>query len=298
LKNKTEEKGGRVRILVLIKQVPNTTKVRLDPKTGNLIREGVEAIINPEDVHALEAAISLREALGPEAGSSVTVLTMGPPQAVDVLTEALGMGADKAVLLTDRLFAGADTWATSTVLARAVEYLSGAELIICGRQAIDGDTAQIGPQVAEELGLNQATYVTALELTKGKLVATRKLDLGQEELELTLPALVTVMAELNRPRYPVVGRLLAGCEPAAPIRVLNASDLGLKMDQVGLPGSLTQVVKTFSPKEGRQTEMLDGTPAEMAARLKERLIEAKVLSRDMGAREVGAREEAAQEGVS
>ena len=273
-----------MKILVLIKQVPNTTQVRLDPKTGNLIREGVEAIINPEDVHALEAALGLKESLDQESGASVTVLTMGPPQAVDVLTEALGMGADQAVLLTDRLFAGADTWATSTVLAQAVEALGGAELTVCGRQAIDGDTAQIGPQVAEELGINQATYVTAMEVAGEKLVAVRKLDQGQEELELTLPALVTVLAELNQPRYPMVGLLLAGCEPGARIKVLNAADLGLKMDQVGLPGSLTQVVKTFSPKEGRRTEMLEGTPAEMAARLKERLIGAKVLSRDVGAK--------------
>ena len=267
-----------MRVFVLIKQVPNTTQVKLDPKTGNLIREGVEAVMNPEDRHALEAAVRIKEARAGEE-TTVTALTMGPPQAVDVLTEALGMGADKGVLLTDRLFAGADTWATSTVLAKAVAHLGGADLILCGRQAIDGDTAQIGPQVAEALGVNQATYVQAVELKGDKLIVRRKLDRGSQELELNLPALLTVLAELNKPRHPGVGGLLSACQPKAPIKVLNTADLGLTRDEVGLPGSLTQVVKTFSPKQGRETRTLEGEPKEMARSLIDSLIEAKVISR-------------------
>lgn len=266
-----------MKIIVLIKQVPNTTQVKLDPRTGNLIREGVEAIMNPEDRHGVEAAVSLA---GGVAGAEVTVLSMGPPQAVDVLTEALGMGANQAVLLTDRLFAGADTWATSTVLAKAVEHLGGADLVIAGRQAIDGDTAQIGPQVAEALGYGQATYVTELAVEGDKAQVTRKLKGGFEELEISLPAMVTVLAELNTPRYPYLDGLLAACGKKAPIRVLNAADIGLTLEETGLPGSLTQVVKTFSPKQKRETRMLEGTPAEMAGELIGGLVEAKVISRE------------------
>lgn len=268
-----------MKIFVLVKQVPNTTKVKLDPKTGSLVREGVEAIMNPEDRHALEAAVSIRDR---HRNAVVTAITMGPPFAVDVLTEAIACGASNAVLLTDALFAGADTWATSSVLARAIEVLGGADLVFAGRQAIDGDTAQIGPQVAEALGINQATYVRGLDIEaieQGTIRVSREVDDGAEELEITLPALLTVLADLNQPRQPNVGKLLSACEERAPIKALNAADLGFKVDEVGLNGSLTHVVKTFSPKQSRSTEMLEGTPAEMAAHLVARLTEAKVLTR-------------------
>ena len=272
-----------MKIFVLVKQVPNTTKVKLDPKTGNLIREGVDAIINPEDRHALEAAVAIKDQ---HRGTVVTAITMGPPQAVDVLSEAIGCGASNAVLLTDRLFAGADTWATSSVLARAIEVLGGGDLVIAGRQAIDGDTAQIGPQVGEALGLNQATYVEEIEVTgpeSGRIRVTRKLDVGRERLELKLPALLTVIAELNTPRYPDLAKLLGACEARAQIKILNAADLGFKANEIGLEGSLTHVVKTFSPKQGRETQRLTGSPAEMAAELVAKLTEAKVLTRGGGA---------------
>ncbi len=271
-----------MKIFVLVKQVPNTTKVKLDPKTGNLIREGIEAIINPEDRHALAAAIAIKER---HPDTVVTALTMGPPQSVDVLSEAIGCGASRGILLTDKLFAGADTWATSSVLARAIDRLGGADLVLAGRQAIDGDTAQIGPQVAEALGMNQATYVTAIDLdslTEDSIVVTRKLDHGLERLRLTLPALLTVLAEVAPRRHPDLGRLLAACEPRAQIKEMNAADLGFKADQVGLAGSLTHVIKTFSPKQGRKTERLTGSPAEMAAALVDRLTEARVLTRGGG----------------
>jgi electron transfer flavoprotein beta subunit len=272
-----------VKIFVLVKQVPNTTQVKLDPKTGNLIREGVEAILNPEDRNALAAAIAIKPR---RPDTVVTALTMGPPQAIDVLTEALGCGASNGVLLTDRLFAGADTWATSSVLARAIERLGGADLVLAGRQAIDGDTAQIGPQVAEALGIGQATYVCAIDLdalTDDSITVTRKLEAGLERLRLALPALLTVVAEVAPPRHPDLGRLLAACEPRAQIKELNAADLGFKADQVGLAGSLTHVLKTFSPKQGRTTERLAGSPAEMAAALVARLTAARVLTRGGGA---------------
>jgi electron transfer flavoprotein beta subunit len=242
-------------ITVLVKQVPNTTEVKLDPKTGNLIREGIATIVNPDDRHAIEAAVGLKEA----RGGKVTVVSMGPSQAIDAISEAMGMGADDGVLLTDRLFAGADTWATSTTLGRAIQKIGGYDLILCGRQAIDGDTAQIGPQVAEYLGIPHMSYVFRVEtIQDGFIVVRRRTEEGFERVQIRLPALLTVIGEMNAPRYPVVGRLIDASREKAPIRVWNAADLGLKAPDVGLEGSLTHVIRTFAPKSRRQTEMLSG----------------------------------------
>ena len=255
-------------IIVLVKQVPDTTEVKLDPKTGNLIREGIEAIINPDDRHALEAAASLKERFG----GTVTVLSMGPPQAVDAVSEALGMGADKGVLLSDRAFAGADTWATSYTLGKAIEKIGGYDVIICGRQAIDGDTAQIGPQVAEYLSIPQIGYVYRIEeVTPKSLVALRRLEDGFERVKCTLPALLTVIGEMNEPRYPHVGRLIAACADKAPIEEWNAADIGVHTSEVGLEGSLTHVIRTFAPKFKRQGEMLEGDTKEAVTLLLSRM---------------------------
>jgi len=242
-------------IIVLIKQVPDTTEVKLDPKTGNLIREGIESIINPDDRHALEAAIFLKEDLA----GKVTAVSMGPPQAIDAISEALGMGADKGILLSDRAFAGADTWATSFTLGKAIEKIGRYDLILCGRQAIDGDTAQIGPQVAEYLGIPHVSYVCEIEKTRKKsMVVKRRLEDGYERVQCTLPALMTVIGELNRPRYPVVGELISACQEKAPILLWNAADIGVQTRDVGLEGSLTHVIKTFSPKFKREGQILQG----------------------------------------
>jgi len=242
-------------IIVLIKQVPDTTEVKLDPKTGNLIREGIESIINPDDRHALEAAISLKQDLG----GKVTAVSMGPPQAIDAISEALGMGVDNGVLLSDRAFAGADTWATSFTLGKAIEKIGRYDLILCGRQAIDGDTAQIGPQVAEYLAIPHISYVCAIEEIKKKsTVVKRRLEDGYERVQCTLPALMTVIGELNTPRYPMVGELIAACQEKAPITLWNAADIGVQTRDVGLEGSLTHVIKTFSPKFKREGEILKG----------------------------------------
>lgn len=244
-------------IIVLLKQVPNTTEVRLDPKTGNLIREGIESIINPDDRHALEAAVTLKQ----EQGGKITVLSMGPPQAIDAVSEAMGSGADEGVLLTDRAFAGADTWATSTTLGMAIRKVGDFDLILCGRQAIDGDTAQIGPQVADYLGVPQVSYVFAIEeVKKGSLVVRRRLEDGFERIRCGLPALLTVIGELNRPRYPRMDRLIDACRENARIRVWNAADIGAQTRDVGLEGSLTHVIKTFAPKFQRQGQILQGDP--------------------------------------
>jgi electron transfer flavoprotein beta subunit len=263
-----------MKIIVLVKQVPNTTEVKLDPKTGNLIREGIESIINPDDRHALEAAAQLKEA----AEGNVTVLSMGPFQAIDAVSEALGMGADEGILLTDRAFAGADTWATSTTLGKAIETLGPFDLILCGRQAIDGDTAQIGPQVADYLKVPQVTYVIAIEEIKQKsIVVRRRLEDGYERVECDLPALLTVIGEMNTPRYPRVDRLIDACKEKAPIRVWNAADIGAQTRDLGLEGSLTHVIKTFAPKLQRQTEMIEGDARSAVHTLASKLKEKKLI---------------------
>jgi electron transfer flavoprotein beta subunit len=249
-------------IIVLVKQVPDTTDVKLDPKTGNLLREGLKSIMNPEDRHALEAGVQLKET----CGGKVTVLSMGPSQAIDICTEAIGMGADEAVLLSDRAFAGADTWATSFTLGKAIETIGKYDLILCGRQAIDGDTAQVGPQLADYLKIPQVTYVQEIEnIDTTHTTVKRRLENGYERIRCELPALLTVISALNTPRYGHLGRIIGACQPKARIKILNAADIGVLTSQVGLEGSLTHVVKTFSPDFKRQGEILNG-PKEEAVR--------------------------------
>ena len=251
-------------IIVLVKQVPDTTEVKLDPKTGSLIREGIESIINPDDRHALELGVGLKE----EHGGKVTVVSMGPLQAIDAVSEAMGMGADRGVLLSDKAFAGADTWATSSTLGKAIEHIGDYDLIICGRQAIDGDTAQIGPQVADYLNIPQVTYVYEIEkIENDSLVVKRRLEDGFERVQCALPALLTVIGEANTPRYPHIGRLIDACQEKAPIKIWNAADIGVQTKEVGLEGSLTHVIKTFAPKFKRQGEILTGGTKEAVTSL-------------------------------
>jgi len=262
-------------IIVFVKQVPDTTDVKLDPKTGNLIREGLDSIINPDDRHALEAALDLKAV----HNAAVTVISMGPPQAIDALSEALGMGADRGILLSDRAFAGADTWATSFTLGKAVETVGDYDLILCGRQAIDGDTAQVGPQVADTLDLPQVSYVFDIEtIATDRLVVKRRLEDGYERVECRLPALLTVIGQLNTPRYPRMAGLLKACRAKAPIQIWNAADIGVTTAEVGLDGSLTHVIKTFAPKFERRGEMLEGNPADMVQALVERLKENRLIA--------------------
>ena len=261
-------------IIVLVKQVPDTTEVKLDPKTGNLIREGIESIINPDDRHALEAAIYLKET----AGGKVTALSMGPPQAIDAISEAIGMGADRGILLSDRAFAGADTWATSFTLGKAIEKIGKYDLIFCGRQAIDGDTAQIGPQVADYLHMPQVSYVSEIEKVNRKsIVVKRRLEDGFEKVRAAMPALLTVIGELNVPRYSHVGRLIDACKEKTPIEVWNAADIGVQISEVGLEGSLTHVIKTFAPKFQREGEMLEGDTKESVRTLIGKLKENRLI---------------------
>lgn len=262
-----------MKIIVCIKQVPNTNEVKIDPKTGTLIREGVPSIINPEDKNALEAALALKETN--DAG--IVVVTMGPPQADYALREALAMGADEAVLLSDRAFAGADTWATSLTLAQAVRKIGEYDVIICGRQAIDGDTAQVGPELAEHLDIPQVTYVRKLVSLEGdKIVLEKAQEDGFEVVEAQLPVLLTVVKELNTPRYPSVQGIVNAFEVKKP-QTWGAADLEADPEKLGLKGSPTQVKKTFSPPVKGAGKILTGSAKEAVQNLVRELREKHVI---------------------
>jgi electron transfer flavoprotein alpha/beta subunit len=255
-------------IVVCIKQVPDTQEVRLDPVTHTLKREGVKAIINPFDLYALEEGLRVKDA----QGGKVTVITMGPPQAEEALREALGFGADAAVLLSDRAFAGADTWATSLTLSKAIEKLDGGDLIFTGKQAIDGDTAQVGPMLAAILDIPYAAWARKLSFGEnGDLTVERLLDHGYDAVEVKLPALVTVVKEINEPRVPSFKAKLRAKQAAIP--VWGAAELGLAEEEVGLSGSFTQVVKVFPPPARGKSEVWTGEPTELAGRIWQRLKE-------------------------
>ncbi|NIA08698.1 MAG: electron transfer flavoprotein subunit beta [Nitrospiraceae bacterium] len=260
-------------IVVCIKQVPNAESVHFDTEKGTLVREGTEAIINPFDLHALEAGLQIRDSYGGE----VTALTMGPPQAEDALREALGLGADKGILLSDRAFAGADTLATTYTLAKAIDRLGSVDLVLCGRQAIDGDTAQVGPGLATRLGIPCVTSVSALEiLDNGKTMRLRRVrEEGYDTVELEMPALLTVVASLNTPRLPSLkGKMRAR---KAKIPVWGVQELGAGPDKVGLAGSPTQVVSTSVPTFEARREMLEGSPEEQVEALVAKFKEAGIL---------------------
>jgi electron transfer flavoprotein beta subunit len=251
-------------ILVCVKQVPDAKDVRLDPVTNTLAREGVESIMNPFDRHALEEAVAIKE----QHGGKVTVITMGPPQAENVLREALSCGADDGVLISDRAFAGADTWATSYTLARAVKTLGQFDLILCGKQAIDGDTAQVGPGLACRLRLPFATCVQKTrKVTAEAIEVERMMDDGFDVLRLPLPALMTVVKDINEPRVASLkGKMRA---KKAEIRKLSAVDIGADPQCVGLAGSPTQVVRVFSPEARGDRKIFSGSVLEQVDQLVE-----------------------------
>jgi len=259
-----------VHIVVCVKQVPETQNVRIDPATNTLIRQGVASILNPFDHFALEAALSVKDMN--KSGVKVTVLTMGPPQAKEVLVDALSRGADDAVLLSDRAFAGADTWATSYTLSAAIKKMGDVDLVICGKQAIDGDTAQVGPELATLLDIPYATYVSRIEFVEPRVLrVTRQTDEGTALWKIPLPALLTVLKDVGRLRVRSYRATLRARRYEIP--VWSAADLGLSEDTVGLKGSFTQVIKVFSPQRVKERVMIEGSVQEQAARLYELLKE-------------------------
>ncbi len=249
-----------MKIIVCIKQVPNTTEIKIDPVTNTLKRDGVPSIINPDDKAAIEAALQLKE----KHGAQVTVISMGPPQAEKALREALAMGADEAFLITDRAFGGSDTLATSTIIAAAIRKL-GADVVFCGRQAIDGDTAQVGPQIAEHLGIPQITYAADLSYNeeRGVLTVKRQFEDRYQILEVSGMCLVTMLSTMNTPRYMNMWDIVAQDEKE--VGKITFADLELDRERIGLTGSPTKVKSTATKQFDKTIETLE-LDAEQAAK--------------------------------
>ncbi|MBV6341903.1 electron transfer flavoprotein subunit beta/FixA family protein [Candidatus Magnetobacterium casense] len=250
-----------MKIIVCIKQVPDTSEVRINPETNTLIRDGVPSIINPYDLHAIEAALEIKDMMSAE----VTVLTMGPPQAEIALKDAVAMGADDAVLLTDRAFAGSDTWATAYTLSAAIRFL-GCDMVLCGKQAIDGDTAQVGPAIAEFMNIPHISYVSSItSISTDSITVRRLMDEGYDVVEAPLPVLLTVVKELNQPRMASLkGKMRA---KKLQIKKLTHKDLSLDENNLGLKGSPTQVKNIFAPQTKKDRIIIGGTPGEQTDEL-------------------------------
>ena len=246
-----------MRIIVCAKQVPDTTEVRIDPVKNTIIREGVPSILNPDDANALEEALKIKDKY---PDTVVSVVTMGPPQAKDMLIECLAMGADEGVLLTDRAVGGSDTWATSNAITAAIKNMGPFDMIFAGRQAIDGDTAQVGPQIAEKLNLPQVTYVMDFKLNDDKKSVTvkRQLEDGYEEIKVNMPCMLTCIKELNEPRYMNTWGIFEACKPEADIKVWSAKDVNVDLTTVGLNASPTMVYRSFTPAPKAPGQMIEG----------------------------------------
>lgn len=260
-----------MKIVVCLKQVPDTTEVKIDPKTNTLIRDGVPSIINPDDKAGLEAALKIKD----ETGAHVTIVSMGPPQAEAALREALAMGADEAILVSDRAFGGADTWATSRTIAGALRNLEY-DMIIAGRQAIDGDTAQVGPQIGEHLHLPAVTYAEEIELEKDAVVVKRKFEDRYQKIRAKFPCLITTLKELNEPRYMTVAGIFDAYEKE--VTVWGVNDIQVDASDLGLKGSPTKVKRSFTKGAKSAGKVFDNlTPGDAAKLIVEKLQEKYIL---------------------
>jgi len=255
-----------MKYIVCLKQVPETEGVKINPETGTLIREGVKSIINPYDLYALEAALQMKK----QYGGEIIVLSMGPPQVEEALREAISYGADEAILLCDKAFAGADTLATSYTLAQAIKKIGNFDVIFCGKQAIDGETAQVGPELAQRLDIPYITYIRKIELKNNTLLVERLLDDGYQVVQINLPALLTVIKEIGEPPLPSIrGKMRA---KKAKIPLWTTQDIKADSEKIGLKGSATQVVKIFSPPSRGERQMLTGSLEQQARELKDKLM--------------------------
>lgn len=258
-------------IVVCAKQVPDTSDIAIDKKTGSLKREGAKSILNPDDAHALETALSIKDK---HQDARVTVLTMGPDQAEDVLIESIAMGADDGIIVDDQALAESDTWATAYALSCAVKEIGDVDLVLTGRQASDGVTAQVGPELAEMLSIPQATCVDALEsIEEGKNITVHTMtDEGHAVMQLPLPCLLTVTAEMNKPRYMSMAGIF---KKKKPITRWDAGDAGIEKDKVGYEASMTKVIDTYTPPKGRGGKMIPADDSRRA--VSDLLVELKKL---------------------
>jgi len=260
-----------VNSIVCLKEVPDTAEAKVDPKTGNLIREGIPSIINPYDIHAVEEAVKLKDT----HGGKVTILCMGPPKAVESIKKALGLGADRGILLSDRAFAGSDTLATSYILSQAIKRIMVGEkvdIIFCGKQAIDGDTAQVGPGIAARLGFAQLTYVMDIrhvDINARKVMTARKLEGGAEILQANFPVLITVEKEINEPRYASFPDMLKAAQME--VEIWSKNDFDLEESHIGLKGSPTTVSRIFAPPAKTGGKVYKGEPQQLAKNLADEL---------------------------
>lgn len=252
-------------IVVCLKQVPDTTELKIDPVKGTLIRKGVPSIINPDDKNALEQALMIKDK---NENAKITVISMGPPQAKEALNEALAMGADEAILLSDRFFGGSDTWATSETLAAGIRKIGNYDIIFAGRQAIDGDTAQVGPQIAERLDVPQVTYVQNFEMEdENTVIVERALEDGYEKIRVKTPVLLTAIKELNEPRYMSISGIWDAFGDEDKVVKWGVDDLDVDRKNIGLKGSPTQVKKSFTPEQKGKGIMIEGTADEVAEKM-------------------------------
>ncbi len=259
-------------ILVCLKQVPGTTQVKIDPQTNTLVRQGIKNIMNPFDTYALEEGVRIKE----RYGGKVTAISMGPPQAEEVLREAISTGADEAILLSDGAFAGADTLATSYTLARAINKIHEYDLVVCGRQTIDGDTGQVGPELAEMLGIPFVDYVSKIEEINNRYIRVQRMvEEGHEVIEAPLPALITVVKEINVPRLPSL-RGLAKSKSAL-IPIWTAQEIGADKNMVGLSGSATRVIKIFFPQRVSRGEIFQGSIESQVESLIEKMRDTRLI---------------------
>ena len=260
-------------IVVLLKQVPDTTEMKIDKEKGTLIRTGVPTITNPDDLAGFEAALRIKD----QQGAKVTCVTMGPPQAESMLRELYAMGADECILISDGKFGGADTWATSNTIGAALALIDY-DLIIAGRQAIDGDTAQVGPQTAEKLNLPQITYVDEIiEISKSKIRVKKALENRYEIIESDMPCLITTLASIAKPRYMNVRKIMEAFDKE--IRVIKYDDLNLDPMTIGLKGSLTKVKKTFTKEIHKNSDILTLDPKESARKIFEMLLDSNYIGK-------------------
>ncbi len=261
-----------MKIAVCIKQVPASTDVKLDPVTNNLVRDDAPGVINPYDLHAIEEAVRVKE----RYGGTITAISMGPPAASEALREAISLGVDEVALISDRSFAGADTLATAYTLSKALEKIGPFDLIICGKQSVDGDTGQVGPEMAQMLNTSLATSVSNIEeVDSGKVILKRMVEDGYLRVEANLPLLITVTKEINIPRIPSLKGMMKAKKEEIP--TLSAEEIGADQSRIGILGSPTKVRRVYKPISTGPGQMIEGTPSEAARSLLKKLKESKIV---------------------